>query len=143
MIEIAPNFTLTNYLQLPLTPVELTKDYVIEQAKEQNKIHFPPARHPPSKDEIEQLHTEPASTYPTQIPHLKVDCCQTDTDLFSTTLNHIVTSHQPQFSPDTHLYSTNMHDNHCAYGARSRNHSPPLPTMPSHAPQYPPKTNQT
>ena len=116
-------------------PVERTREYVIEQAKEQNKIDSAPAPHLPSQDETRQLRAEPAPACSIQTPHLKSESSPADANRRSTTPNRVIFQ-QPQLTPDMPLPSRNPQP-HRTYGARYSNHSPPLHATPSHAPQYP------
>lgn len=49
------------YSAASLDPMEHTKEYVAEQAKEENRVQFAPALYQLSQDENRQLHAEPAS----------------------------------------------------------------------------------
>lgn len=92
----------------PLDPTERTKEYVAEQAKEQNKRQFAPPLHLPSQDEIRQSHTEPASALPIRTPHMKEEHSRVDINPFSTTPNQMLTAQQPQHTPKENIYSINI-----------------------------------
>ena len=127
----------------PLDPTERTKEYVAEQAREQNKVQFAPEPQQTSQTGI-SLYAELASLDPIQNPHLNIKCSQANADFFSSTPYPKVTT-QPQLTPETHLYSTNRQENHHSPGERSRNPSPPFPSTPRDTPQnsYHEQSNMT
>lgn len=117
----------------PLDPMERTKEYVAEQAKEENRVQFAPALHQLSQDENRQPHAEPTSAYPIQTSHFKTESSQADADSFPATPNQTVTAKQPQLTPDTRRYASKMQDDRHTHAT---DYGPPLSSMPSHTPQH-------
>lgn len=59
----------------PLDPVQRTRDYVSEQAKEcEHRLNIVRKTGPVSQDEVGRLYTEPTPLRSVHAPHLKTDC---------------------------------------------------------------------
>jgi len=73
-------------------PMERTKKYVAEQAKEVNRVQFAPALHQLYHGEKRQLHAEPATMYLNKASHCKTEHSQADADFHTATPNQTGTA---------------------------------------------------